>query len=87
MAVTWEHEKLGRKIDARVQKFRERGCDDAAIFVEMADYMPEFKRLMDMAGPRGMDELCGRLPGLLRYAKILEGVAGGIASGEVEVPR
>ena len=87
MATAWEHQKLARKIDARVQKLRERGCDDMTIFVEMGDCMPEFKRLMDMAGRDGMNELCGRFPGLLRYAKILESVAGGVQSGEVEAPR
>jgi len=87
MATAWEHEKLARKIDARMRKLRERGCDDGTIFIEMANYLPEFKRLMDMAGHRGMDELCGRLPGLRRYAKILENVAGGIQSGEIDVPR
>ena len=79
--------KLAGKIDARVQRLQKRGCDDMAIFAKMADHMPEFKRLMCMAGKDGIGELCGRFPGLLRYAKILESVAMGIRSGEIKIPR
>ena len=41
----------------------------------------EFKRLMGMVGHSGMDELCSRFPGLLRYAKIVENVAAGMRPG------
>ena len=35
--------KLARKIDAKVQRLRERGCDDVAILAAMADDIPEFE--------------------------------------------
>jgi hypothetical protein len=82
----WEMLKLAGKIDARVQRLQKRGCDDMTILAKMADHMPEFKRLMRMAGKDGMGELCGRFPGLLRYAKILESVGRGIRSGEIKIP-
>jgi hypothetical protein len=52
----------------------------------MSDDMPAFKRLLD-SGHRTMDELCLRFGGFYRYAKILEMIATGIASGEIQVPR
>jgi len=70
--------KLAGEIAARVQRLQKQGCDDTAILAKMADHMPEFKRLMRMAGKDGMGELCGRFPGLLRYVQILESVAKGI---------
>ena len=54
---------------------------------EMFDYMPGFKRLMNISEPDTMDELCRRFAGFFHYAKILEMVAGGIQSGAIKVPK
>jgi len=48
--------------------------------------MPAFKQLIDFTGSRGMNELCARFAGFHRYARILENLAAGIASGEIKVP-
>jgi hypothetical protein len=84
MRLTPEQVRLAERIDARVKRLV--GRDDIALFMAMADDMPEFKRLMDAAGQDGMDELCRRLDGFYRYAKVLETIASGIESGEIEVP-
>jgi len=86
MHVSAEHLEIAAKLDAKVQRLLGLGYDDLAIFVEMADDMPDFKRLLD-AGHLLMDELCRRFTGFYRYAKILEQIAAGIASGEIQVPK
>ena len=54
-------------------------CDgnDDLILGEMFDYMPGFKRLMDISEPDTF----------FHYAKILEMVAAGIQSRAVKVPK
>ena len=61
------------------------GVDDLAIFTNMADYLPAFKRLMDTSTGDDMDQLAARYAGFYRYAKILEAVAAGIRSGKIVV--
>lgn len=75
------------KVDTKVRKLLATGKDDVAIMVAMADHMPAFKQLMDTAGRDDMDELTRRFVGFYRYAKILEALAAGIQSGDIEVPR
>lgn len=52
----------------------------------MAEYMQDFHRLMVNASGPEMDALCEEFPGFYRFAKILETLASGIASGKVQVP-
>ena len=86
MHVSAEHLEIAAKLDAKVQRLLGLGYDDLAIFVEMADDMPDFKRQLD-TGQLLMDELCRRFAGFYRYVKILEQIAAGIASGEIQVPK
>ena len=86
MYVSAEHLEIAARLDAKVQRLLGLGYHDVAIFVEMADDMPDFKRLLD-AGRLLMDELCARFYGFYRYAKILEQIVAGIASGEIQVPK
>ena len=86
MHLSAEQLQIASLIDAKVQKLIREGYDEVGIFLEMADDMPAFKRLLD-CGHGTMDELCRRFFGFYRYAKILETVAEGIASGEIQVPK
>ena len=63
------------------------GGDDLTVFMEMADYMPGIKRLLDIAQPGDMETLAARYAGFFHYAKTLERVAAGIQSGEITVPQ
>jgi hypothetical protein len=45
--------------------------DDLAIFTDMADYLPAFKRLMETSTDDDMDQLAARYTGFYQYAKIL----------------
>jgi hypothetical protein len=86
MHLSAEQLDIASRIDAKVQRLSAEGADDIALFVEMADDMPAFKRLLD-SGHGTMDALCLRFGGFYRYAKILEMIAAGIASGEIQVPK
>ncbi len=79
--------RLARELDTRVRYLRLTGLDGVALFAAMADHMPDFKMLLDAAGPDGMAGLAGRLPDLRRYAELLTGVARGIQDGTIKVPR
>ena len=47
MGITTEQLQMASLIDVRMKAIARSGVDDFAIFAEMADYMPAFKRLMD----------------------------------------
>ena len=64
MHLSAEHLEIAARLDAKVQRLLGLGYDDLAIFVEMADDMPDFKRLLD-AGQALMDELCRRFARVL----------------------
>ncbi len=86
---TAEQLKLASEIDTKAREFLRNGANDITIFAEMGDLMPEFKRLLLDSPNRDklMDELCHRHVGFLHYAKILETMAGAIASGDIEAPK
>ena len=50
MNLTAEQIQIASLIDTRVRELAAAGSDDVTTFAEMADYMPGFKRLMDMMG-------------------------------------
>ena len=87
MNLTAEQLQIASMIDAKMQKLVCAGNDDITILTEMFDYMPGFKRLLDISESDAMDELCRRFAGFFRYAKILEMMAAGIQSGAIKVPR
>ena len=86
MKPTAEQLQVAAKIDAKVKRLLEEDKTDLDIFLEMADDMPDFKRLLG-SGHDLMDALCLRFEGFYPYAKILEEIAKGIASGEIQVPK
>jgi hypothetical protein len=77
---------LAARIDAKVQRLIAEGNDGVTLFVELLGDTPAFRQLLD-AGPHAMDQLGLRFGGFYRYAKILEAIAAGIASGEIQVPK
>ena len=87
MEFTREQLDIASRVDAKVQRLARAGRDDMGIFAEMADLMPDFKRLMNGSKPGALDDLGRRFAGFYRYAKILEAVAAGIQAGTIKVPR
>ena len=86
MIVEAQQLQMAALIDAKMQRILREGHDEVSILGEMFDYMPGFKRLMDISEPDTMDELC-RFAGFFHYAQILEMVAAGIQSGAIKVPK
>ena len=87
MIVEAQQLQMAALIDAKMQRILREGHDEVSILGEMFDYMPGFKRLMDISEPDTMDELCRRFAGFFHYAQILEMVAAGIQSGAIKVPK
>jgi hypothetical protein len=87
MNPTPEQRQIAARLDAQVQKLIQQGKDDITVFAAMADSMPDFKRLMDTSKHGELDELCHQFPSFYRYAQILETIAAGIQSGDIQVPK
>lgn len=74
------------RIDAKMKTLLAEGGDEIAILGRMAEHMDDFKQLIDAAPRDGLDLLLTRFPGFLMYAKLLDLMADGIASGDMAVP-
>jgi DNA-binding CsgD family transcriptional regulator len=83
---TPEQIKTAAELDDEVVGFLRAGCDDVTLLAGMVEYMPKVKWLLDTAGKQGLDGLWQRFDWLYHYAKLVECIADGIASGEIEVP-
>lgn len=75
-------------IDANMRELTRAGeRDEMALFAGMADFLPDFKCLMDTATPGMLDELGRRFDGFYVFSKILETIAADIKSGRLKVPK
>jgi hypothetical protein len=78
---------LAELLDKKVNGLVKTGVsDDSILLSHMAADMPMFKQLMDLSDKDEMNELCAAYPGLYRFAKLLERIAAGIQSGDIDVP-
>jgi hypothetical protein len=74
-------------IDQKVKKILKADGDVVEILREMHDYMPGFKKIMDTTTPEEFNELGRQNFGFLHFAQILEDLASGIQSGDIQVPK
>lgn len=72
-------------IDTWVKGIEQRGGNEEQMLAGMYPYMAPFKQILDTATPAEMDRLCARYRGFLRFAKLLELMAEGIAFGRISV--
>jgi hypothetical protein len=85
-SITEEQRVAAAQIDAQMNVLVAAGLDEVEIIAAMKDSMSDFHNLIiGMSGP-AMNVLCREYAGLYRYAKILETIASGIASGQISVP-
>lgn len=78
---------LAELLDGKVNELVRAGIDDDFMLMAlMAPEMPLFKRLMDISGKGGLNDLWSVYPGLYRFAKLLELIATGIQSGDLKAP-
>ncbi len=73
-------------IDARIRQLDALDMQEVEIIAAMAEYMSDFHHLMVSTSHPEMDALCGEFSGFYRFAKIIETLASGIASGKIDVP-
>lgn len=85
-SITPQQRELAERIDAQMQRFQAAGLDEAEIMAAMVDHMPDFHRLMTELENAAINLLAREFAGFYRYAKIVETVASGIATGQIQVP-
>jgi hypothetical protein len=73
-------------MNRHIGALRRSGIDEMALFVAMADQMPDFKRLMDASASGEIETLARRFPDFHHYAALLTSIAGAIGSGAIKVP-
>ena len=86
VSLTVDHRRMAARIDRKIKQLDVLGLLEVEILPEMAEYMPDFHHLMMNTSGSEMDALCEEYAGFFRFAKILETVASGIASGKIKVP-
>ena len=81
----------GIRLDTLFLPFHYSGAECTNLLTEAVvdpvSRMPEFKRLMDAAGPGELDDLAQRFPAFGHYAALLTSIAAGIRDGTIKVPR
>lgn len=87
MNLTAEQIQLATIIDTHVSQFPESQLGDEHLLQSTYDYMDAFKRILDSSTSVQMDYLCQQYDGFYRFGKLLEAMAEGIASGDIEVPK
>lgn len=86
MPITQEQRRMAARIDARMVQLDALRLAEAEIISGMVEYMPDFHHLMTGTSSESMGLLCQEFSGFYRYARILETLASGIASGKIQVP-
>lgn len=86
MPLTAQHWDMAARIDARMKHLAALGLIEVEILAEMKEYLPDFHQLMMSTTSTEMNALCDKYAGFFRFAKILETLASGIASGKIKVP-
>lgn len=80
--------KLITKLDRRAkQLFKTANGNHEAVLAGMADEMPKVKKLIYHTGQQALDMSMAQHPYFHRFMKLLEGLAKGIASGDIAVPK
>ncbi len=85
-SITAEQRNVAAQLDARMKDLVAAGLDEVKIIAAMKDCMPDFHDLITGMSSTAMNALCREFAGLYRYAKIVETIAQGIASGQISVP-
>ncbi|MEX3555524.1 MAG: hypothetical protein VB131_02475 [Burkholderia gladioli] len=85
-SITTQQRDIAAGIDAQMQRLDAAGLDEAEIVAAMVDYMPDFHHLMTGLDNLAINLLAREFAGFHRYAKIVETIASGIATGQIQVP-
>lgn len=75
------------QIDTTMKALLADSCDEMDILARMFGQMEPFHQLMITVPQDDLNLVTTRFPGLLLFAKLLEGLAEDIAAGNIRVPR
>lgn len=81
-----EHQQIARIIHDHVNRFPDNDRGNESLLRTIYDFMDGFKLILDGVNEHQLDLLCTRYPGFLRFARILEIMADGVADGTIPVP-
>jgi hypothetical protein len=81
-----EQRGMVERIDLKIKQLDALELLEVEILSEMGEYMPDFHHLMTNLSGSEINILCIEYAGFYRFAKILETLATGIASGKIKVP-
>jgi hypothetical protein len=82
-----EQHQISKRIHLHVIQFPENDSGTEQLLGTIYDYMAGFKVILDSADKIQLDMLFNQYPGVYRFAKLLEGLAQGIASGKIDIPQ
>ncbi|MGP8437927.1 hypothetical protein ACT2FY_08060 [Paraburkholderia fungorum] len=85
-SITPELREIAARIDAQMLYLEAAGLDETEIVAAMVDHMSDFHHLMKNLSNPAINFLGQEFAGFYRYAKIVETIASGIATGQVQVP-
>jgi len=86
MPLIEKHHQQARLIDNYVKNILQKGGSDKDIMINMYDYMPGFKVLLDELSQQEMNLLIQQYDGFYHFANIIEQLALGIERGDIDVP-
>ncbi|CAE6868123.1 hypothetical protein R69746_08233 [Paraburkholderia aspalathi] len=85
-SITTELREMAARIDAQMLYLEAAGVDETEIVAAMVDHMSAFHHLMQSLDNPAINFLGQEFTGFYRYAKIVETIASGIATGPIQVP-
>ena len=83
---TEEQRRIAASIDARMKQLNALRLQEAEILPAMAAHMEDFHRMLTSSPSTAVDALCEEFAGFYRFAKLIESIAAGLASGKIEEP-
>lgn len=87
MTLSLQQVQLITYIDQKVKIILANDGNEETILVELIDYMPSIKLLIDTVPIRDIEKYFYEYDGFYQYMKILETLAQKIADGVIKVPR
>ncbi|WP_434113786.1 hypothetical protein [Paraburkholderia caffeinilytica] len=85
-SITPELREIAARIEAQMQYLETAGLDETGIMAAMVDHMSGFHHLMKNLNNPAIKLLGQEFAGFYRFAKIVETIASGIETGQIQVP-
>ena len=86
-SLTSQQQKFILTVDNKVKAILKKGGHDKTLLVEMLDFMPEIKTILDVVPKKEIEMYFSEYRGFYHYMKLLEKLAKGISDGDISVPK